>query len=386
MKASRTTKCVLTLAFLAIVFVEGAVQTALELGHGDAPHVLQLFTRVPNAANLRAFETRLEKGSWSIRWTRPATQYARYLLMRDLGAKAIQGTGDWLFYRPAVDFAVQPWPDTKSNVNTADEALAAIVDFRNALAARGIALLVVIAPNKSSIYPDELSARARGNEAAVHAHSGAFMERLGQAGVPLVDLFALFTAARAGGNDPGCYLAHDTHWSPAGMRLAAQAVAERVLAEDWASAGARQYEERAVAAPREGDLLRMVDAPRIARHFAPRMVAYAQVIDVTTAAPYDDDPASPILVLGDSFLRIYQQDEPGAAGFVSHLARNLRQPVASIVNDGGASTLVRQELARRPELLQGKRLVIWEFVERDLRFGTEGWQHVALPEVSPTPS
>ena len=92
----------------------------------------------------------------------------------------------------------------------------------------------------------------------------------------------------------------------------------------------------------------------------------------------EDDPAAQVLVLGDSFLRIYEQDEPGAAGFIAHLARELRQPLASVVNDGGASTLVRQELYRRPTLLQHKRVVVWEFVDRDIRFGIEGWQQVPL--------
>jgi len=78
-------------------------------------------------------------------------------------------------------------------------------------------------------------------------------------------------------------------------------------------------------------------------------------------------------------LRIYGQDEPQSAGFLAHLAYELRQPVTSIVNDGGASTLVRQELFRRPRLLTNKKLVIWEFVERDIRFGAEGWQLTPLP-------
>jgi hypothetical protein len=56
-------------------------------------------------------------------------------------------------------------------------------------------------------------------------------------------------------------------------------------------------------------------------------------------------------------------------------------PLASIVNDGGASTLVRHELSRHWQLLEGKKLVIWEFVERDIRFGTEGWKYVPLPAV-----
>jgi hypothetical protein len=52
------------------------------------------------------------------------------------------------------------------------------------------------------------------------------------------------------------------------------------------------------------------------------------------------------------------------------------------VSDGGASTLVRQELYLRPSLLDEKRVVIWEFAERDIRFGMEGWQDIPLPAPS----
>jgi hypothetical protein len=61
------------------------------------------------------------------------------------------------------------------------------------------------------------------------------------------------------------------------------------------------------------------------------------------------------------------------------LAYELRRPVAGLINDGGGTTLVRQELYRRPALLRNKRVVVWEFVERDIRFGTEGWQVIPLP-------
>jgi hypothetical protein len=85
-----------------------------------------------------------------------------------------------------------------------------------------------------------------------------------------------------------------------------------------------------------------------------------------------------ILLIGDSFTRIYQEDPPFAAGWVSHLALELNKPVAYLYSDGGASTLVRQKLVRKIGLLRGKKLVIWEFVERDLRFGAEGWKDLAL--------
>ena len=119
--------------------------------------------------------------------------------------------------------------------------------------------------------------------------------------------------------------------------------------------------------------------PRIEARFEPERISARQVTETATGELYRDDPLAEILVLGDSFLRIYEQDEPGAAGFVAHLARELRRPVASIINDGGASTLVRQELHRRPALLTNKKVVVWEFVERDIRLGIEGWQRVPLP-------
>jgi hypothetical protein len=119
-------------------------------------------------------------------------------------------------------------------------------------------------------------------------------------------------------------------------------------------------------------------SPGIEQRIAPETIACTQIVRRDTRALYTDDPASDVLVLGDSFLRIYQQHEPGSAGFVAHLARTLGRPLASIINDGGASTLVRQELFRRLQLLAHAKVVVWEFVERDLRLGTEGWQIIAI--------
>ncbi len=67
-----------------------------------------------------------------------------------------------------------------------------------------------------------------------------------------------------------------------------------------------------------------------------RALTCLQVVQSDDGTPYRDRPESEVLILGDSFLRIYEQDEPGAAGFIAHLARELGQPLTSIVNDGGA--------------------------------------------------
>ena len=97
----------------------------------------------------------------------------------------------------------------------------------------------------------------------------------------------------------------------------------------------------------------------------------------TTVTPFKDDfRKAKIMILGDSFSRIYQTDSPLNAGWIAHFAKEMGRPVASIVSDGGASTLVREKLARKAGVLKGKKLLIWEFVERDLRFGAEGWKDV----------
>jgi hypothetical protein len=49
------------------------------------------------------------------------------------------------------------------------------------------------------------------------------------------------------------------------------------------------------------------------------------------------------------------------------------------VSDGSASTDVRRKLSTNPEILEGKKVVVWEFVERDIALGGQGGEDVPLP-------
>lgn len=44
-----------------------------------------------------------------------------------------------------------------------------------------------------------------------------------------------------------------------------------------------------------------------------------------------------------------------------------------------ASTDVRRKPSTNPEILEGKKVVVWEFVERDIALGRQGWEDVPLP-------
>jgi hypothetical protein len=207
-------------------------------------------------------------------------------------------------------------------------------------------------------------------------------EKLRGANVEVVDLFKEFTGARKqnrGSVETPLYLAQDTHWSPTGVTLAAKAVARRLAELSWTRPGSIDYGEKAAPVQRVGDLVRMLQSPRIEATIISEPVAAVQVVRGAEAEPYKDEATAEILVLGDSFMRIYQQDAPNSAGFIAHLAKELRQPMMSLVNDGGGSTLVREELAAQPVFLKNKKVVIWEFVERDFGLGIKGWQQVKLP-------
>jgi hypothetical protein len=368
------------LVFLGLIAGVPLVQLVIELRRGETPQALDVFRRIPSAPNLRAYERGLEDASWAAARLRPWSQYAQFAWLHDGGAKALVGQDGWLFYRPGVQYLTER-PGVREATGTAAEAVAAIVAFRDQLAERGIRLLVVPTPNKESVYPEKLTGRATGRSPLLASETRELLGGLRAAGIELVDLFEVFTQAKAAAANaaPALYLAQDSHWSPAGVELAARAVAQRILGCGWVKMGALSCELRLSPVERLGDVLRLLRVPALERMVGPETVQTVQVVDSERGQPYRDDPESEILVLGDSFLRIYQQDEPGSAGFIAHLAKELRRPLASLVNDGGASTLVRQELHRRPTLLRHKRVVIWEFVERDIRLGTEGWQFVPLP-------
>lgn len=370
----------LNIVFLVVLAGVPLSQVAVEACRGEWPQALAVFRQRPTAANLRAYERTLEEASWTAAAFRPWVQDAQFTWLHDGGAKALVGREGWLFYKPGVQYLTER-PRTHEGIRTAREALTAITAFRDQLAARGIPLIVMPVPNKESIYPDRLTQRAAQLRIAQCDETRGLLDGLKAAGVEVVDLFALFAEAKvsAPASSPPLYLAQDSHWSPAGLELAARALAQRILARGWARPGAVAYAGRPAPVERVGDLLLMLQVPQIERRAVPEHVPCVQVLRQDTGQLYRDDPHAEILVLGDSFLRIYETDEPQSAGLIAHLARELQQPLTSLVNDGGASTLVRQELHRRPSVLAHKKLVIWEFAERDIRLGTEGWQHVPLP-------
>lgn len=350
---------------------------------------------------LRAFENKVEDENALVLAFRPKYQLAVWNIFNDPGEKVVlgSGAGRWLFYRQDVEFLVQPSPlDVRSA--KLDNPIQAILKFREQLKAKGVELLVVITPGKPSIYPERLTG-VDGLKLA--GHGKAILDSLTKLGLNTMDLYTPLLAAKADDANLGAlYLDDDTHWTPRGAELAAGEIAKKVNA--MVDAGMIDIGEPSMnyvvsdsLADRMGDIGEMSGLNKFNVFKMQQVtghVIYQQEISERTEAPADslsdstvvrdtvktpfkdDFRKSKILILGDSFSRIYQTDAPVNAGWIAHFAKNISRPVASIVSDGGASTLVREKLARKAGVLKGKKLLIWEFVERDLRFGAEGWKTI----------
>ncbi len=373
---------------------------------------------------LRAFEKKVEDENALVLAVRPRYQLAVWNIFNDPGEKVVLGAGEgrWLFYRQDVEFLVQPSPLDERSAKL-DNPVQAILRFRDQLKAKGVELLVVVTPGKPSIYPERLTGASlvagingadisRGATAAGHGKS--ILDSLARLGLHTVDLYTPLLAAKADDATLGpLYLNDDTHWTPRGAELAAGVIAGKV--REMVEAGvvdigepSMEYVASDSVADRMGDIGEMSGLNKFNVFKTQRVIGHvisqqevserAQTLDSTETpanslvdsaavqeaiaydtvrTPFKDDfRNSKILILGDSFSRIYQTDSPVNAGWIAHFAKEMGRPVASIVSDGGASTLVREKLARKAGVLKGKKLLIWEFVERDLRFGAEGWKEV----------
>lgn len=387
MNRLRNPQWLLILIFLGMIASVPSVQIVIEALKDDRVRVFDVFSQAPTATNLRAYERSLETANWAGRVSRPWIQFALFEWLKDGGEKAVIGRAGWYFYKPGLNYMLARHESAEAASPTNDP-FAAIVDFRDQLAARGIHLLVMPVPNKESIYPDQLTSRAEPLCRVLAPRTQDLLDKLRAARVEVIDLFKVFGEARQQTGptpDAPLYLAQDTHWSPPGVDLAAKAVARRLQELGWVRPRQIDYSGRSAPVQRLGDILRMMQVPLIERRMKPETVPCVQMVRRDTGELYNDAPDAEILVLGDSFMRIYQQDEPRAAGFIAHLAKELKQPLISLVNDGGGSTLVRQELRGRPAFLKNRKVVLWEFVERDIGLGLEGWKLVPLPPaVSPS--
>lgn len=318
-------------------------------------------------------------GSWSS-WHDTQRAFRRDVSKRlaaiPSNAKALVGRDGFLFYRRSLEHALAT--DMQQQA-AGKNPFAAIVEFRDLLAEAGVDFLFVPVPTKLEVYPDKLAAKhATRAGKIVSPAMRKIIGELAAANVEVVDLLSLYLEDRDKGEL--LYQSQDTHWTDRGMQLAANVIVARLQQYPWFAGLTRNpklYTARAVKVNQYGDLhSRLTDRDK--GHFKPAELTLQQIVDAK-GDPYDDDPSSPVVVLGDSFTGVFQRTPPRGAGFSAQLAKRLGMPVDLVMSYGGGGN-IRTKLFRRGEYaLKGKRLVMWVMAARDLWDYWEDWVLLGQP-------
>ncbi|MFP6584498.1 MAG: hypothetical protein VCD00_18340 [Candidatus Hydrogenedentota bacterium] len=358
---------------------------------------------------MEGYEDTLEQDSWLRAALLPGMNRTLSRFRNDMNEQLYLGQRDWMFYRPSIDHVTGPGflepgilRARAITEGVESDPLAAMVEFRDRLAARGVELLVVPVPTKAGVYPEEFSAAFPAEEGGLQNVSfAAYLERMAEHGIYAVDVLPDLINAKEEVSKP-LYLATDSHWSPEGMRVAADTIADYVRTHDLIPVSDpvsfRVNEQMGFRG--SGDLVRMLDRRddetlfldlrwrgriQAERTITPRKLFY------TSGAAWTEDESASVLVLGDSFSRIYSDPSLGwgrGMGLVEQLSYNLGVAMDGIrINDQGAYA-TRETLSRDiqagDDRLRGKKLVIWEFSTRELSFGDWRTGYEYAPRVVPT--
>jgi len=340
--------------------------------------------------HLRSFEAELEAAPYAIairRWMQGKLTAG----FREGNSKTLIGKEGRMYYQAAVDCLVgygplKPEPD--SVMKNPDRAswnppVPVINKFAAQLRERGIELMIVPVPVKSMIYPEGIG-RGDWEKPVHHRDQEALYEKLRDAGIELVDLSGLFWEMK---KTDEVFLRQDTHWSQLAMQKAAAVVAEKIKSKPWFDLVKTDLQSLQTKAERQhiGDLVEMLDLAEPKDLFQVETQALTMVRAAAKGVELSGNRQSPIVLLGDSFVNIY--DDPGigfgspewkpasgnesenriGAGFAQHLALALQTPVDVYAANGGGATQVRKDFADQPDNeVRAKKLVVWVLASRDL--------------------
>ncbi|MCC6445762.1 MAG: hypothetical protein IT210_20200 [Armatimonadetes bacterium] len=301
----------------------------------------------------------------------------RQLAARPAEIKGLIGRDGFLFFRGSLEYLLAG--DLRRQPDGRDP-YPAIVDYHRQLKRKEIDLLLVVIPAKPEVYPEKLSAKApAGGKPYVVPYTRKLLLDLARAGVESVDLLPAFLDARNGSGEP-LYMPQDTHWTNRGVRLAARLIAERVRRYPWlakARPAPVTYRLRPAASIRAGDIRGMLPDSEKMR-YRPMRLSAQQVVG-PGGKLYEDDPNSPVVMLGDSFCGVYHFEDCRHAGLSAHLAQALKMPI-DLIMAHGSGPRIRAQLSRRgAAALAQKKLVIWTVAARDLYHYWAPWEKVKVP-------
>ena len=295
---------------------------------------------------------------------------------------SVPGAGKgWFFLKSELrqsglgKFWEQPWADVVSNPGKEDP-IPYMVEFKDALAEKGVELMVVPIPMKASIYPDHFDASfGPGDPYALRP----LYEKMRAEGLDVLDLEPILGALRATGK---LYCEQDAHYSPRACEIIAASLAKKIKAKAWADSMTADAIVR--SEPTEiritGDLVVGTDFASKTSEEALKVLFAGHAGSGSKPEPADPDPASPILLFGDSHTLVFQEGASTGmhcqgAGLLDQLQFELQSRVDHYGQKGSGTVQARKALYGKvrsaPGFWEGKKLVIWVFSCREFTQSTD---------------
>ena len=291
---------------------------------------------------------------------------------------------NWLFYGPDLQYvtgkgflATRQLERRATSGNTVTRApkpdpRPAILDLHRALTARDIRLIVMPTPVKPTV---EFGRLGDGGDAWLieNRSYATLVDTLRSRGVLVFDVGHAIREAAETIAGP-LYLLTDTHWRPETVEAVAQRLAEFIADHVQLAPTSIGLQSASSEVTNRGDIVPLLGLASNARLYPAETVEIRRV--TVGGEPWRPDPNADILLLGDSFTNVYSLRTMGwgeSAGLAEHLSLALGRPIDRISqnNDGAYASrnLLATELRRGQDRLDGKRVVILQFANRELAFG-----------------
>ncbi len=337
--------CGATLLLSVVLGAAGAGVAMWELRWPDTDGVL-------DGQWAAAFEDALDEGvpfrdfaiaSWGV---------VEFVAFGDGRPGVVVGTDDWLYSKE--EFTLHP-AESERRVERAD----LVGRVQAHLAARDVALLVALVPAKARVHPEHIG--SLGLPAYTEDRYEGFRAGLVSRGVAAPDLFAPLRAAAASGP---VFLRTDTHWTPGGAVVVAEALAEAARGLGVSGVpGSTTFETTlGEAEAHEGDLVRFVPLGPLQGSLGPA----GETVAVPSTASKGggglgllDDVTVPVTLVGTSYSAKETWNFDGA------LEQALGVEVLNVAQEGRGPFVPMLEYLANPAFTDSPpKLVIWEIPER----------------------
>lgn len=280
-----------------------------------------------------------------------------YVLFREGRKGVIVGDKGWLF----TDEEFSVWPQARDNIKSRLERIEAV---HARLKEKDIVLVVALLPAKSRLYPGHIGSR---RWPAAHEETyGEVFKALKEKNIPVVDVYDAFRQAP---DRDALFLKTDTHWTPAGARVAAQAIARTLAASipGVLSSDAIFNTKKGETRDHSGDLMRYIPLGSIQVPGAPA----ADRLEIFSTEKAAADGAASESLFGEESLPVALVGTSYSANpswnFAGFLKEALKTDVLNAADEGrGPFVTMDAYLKSNPFLETPPKVVIWEIPERYL--------------------